>query len=280
MAVRYAYDSGAIHLRKSTQRTAFARYDYDAYGNITSEQTFATSLLSFSQAQAISAAQPLRYAGYVWDAETKLYYCSARYYDPGTASFISRDPAKADGEKSPYMYCAGEPVGSVDLDGTSWTQKSLPVFAYKQISATCFYYALWAIIHYKKPSLAGGVNYLKRKLFSDSFSLLWWDRYLLKMKPFKIKSSYTKSVLSWKAVKKQIDSKSPILAGGFANSIRHAFTISGYKYQKTSHYVLIGTWGGKKWRNYEQLNTKKGISWDNYNHISWRSLSWYGFKNI
>ena len=95
----------------------FARYDYDAYGNITSSQVFATTLITLAQAQEISDAQPLRYAGYVWDAETGLYYCSQRYYDPTTASFISRDPAKADGEKSPYLYCAGEPVGGVDPSG-------------------------------------------------------------------------------------------------------------------------------------------------------------------
>ena len=95
----------------------FARYDYDAYGNITSSQVFATPMITLTQAQEISDAQPLRYAGYVWDAETGLYYCSQRYYDPATASFISRDPAKADGEKSPYLYCAGEPVGSSDPSG-------------------------------------------------------------------------------------------------------------------------------------------------------------------
>ncbi|MCL2882439.1 MAG: RHS repeat-associated core domain-containing protein [Coriobacteriia bacterium] len=101
---------------RDTSGTTFARYDYDAYGNITSSQTFATALITLEQAQAI-AVQPLRYAGYVWDAETGLYYCSQRYYDPSTMSFISRDPAKADGEKSPYLYCTGEPVNGTDPSG-------------------------------------------------------------------------------------------------------------------------------------------------------------------
>jgi len=100
-----------------TNGAAFARYEYDAYGNITSSQTFATSFVSLALAQQVSLAQPLRYAGYVFDAETGLYYCSARYYDPSTASFISRDLAKADGEKSLYMYCAGEPVNFTDNSG-------------------------------------------------------------------------------------------------------------------------------------------------------------------
>ena len=108
---------GDVRELRDTLGAVFARYDYDAYGNITSTQTFATTLLTLAQAQAVSAAQPLRYAGYVWDPESKLYYCSQRYYDPSTASFISRDPAKADGEKSPYLYCAGEPVGKTDPSG-------------------------------------------------------------------------------------------------------------------------------------------------------------------
>jgi len=108
---------GDVRELRDTNGVAFARYDYDAYGNITSDQEFATSLITLALAQQISAIQPLRYAGYVFDAETGYYYCSQRYYDPTTASFISRDPAKADGEKSPYMYCAGEPVNSIDPSG-------------------------------------------------------------------------------------------------------------------------------------------------------------------
>lgn len=46
-----------------------------------------------------------------------MYYCSQRYYDPHTLSFISKDPARADGEKSAYLYCGGEPIGNVDPSG-------------------------------------------------------------------------------------------------------------------------------------------------------------------
>jgi RHS repeat-associated protein len=44
-------------------------------------------------------------------------YCSQRYYDPATASFITKDPAKADGKGSAYQYCGGDPVGQVDPSG-------------------------------------------------------------------------------------------------------------------------------------------------------------------
>ena len=110
---------GDVRELRDLSGVAFARYDYDAYGNITSSQTFATALISLVQAQAISEIQPLRYAGYVFDSETRLYYCSQRYYDPSVGAFISKDPAKAGGEKSAYGYCGGEPINWVDPSGLS-----------------------------------------------------------------------------------------------------------------------------------------------------------------
>ena len=59
----------------------------------------------------------LRYASYAYDAESGLYYCSARYYDPATRQWTTGDPAKADGEESAYQYCEGDPVGEIDPSG-------------------------------------------------------------------------------------------------------------------------------------------------------------------
>ena len=59
----------------------------------------------------------LRYAGYVYDSESGLYYCTARYYDPATRQWTTADSAKADGEESAYQYCGGDPVGSRDPEG-------------------------------------------------------------------------------------------------------------------------------------------------------------------
>ena len=70
----------------------------------------------------------LRYASYVWDAESALYYCSARYYDPATRQWTTGDPAKADGEESPYQYCGGEPVGEVDPTGLANHRSSVTVW--------------------------------------------------------------------------------------------------------------------------------------------------------
>jgi RHS repeat-associated protein len=59
----------------------------------------------------------IRYAGYVYDAATGLYYVGARYYDPETRQFTSRDPARADGAESAYQYASGNPVLSRDPSG-------------------------------------------------------------------------------------------------------------------------------------------------------------------
>jgi len=68
-------------------------------------------------AATIAEANVLRYAGYCFDEHSGLYYLSQRYYDPATCQFITKDPAKADGEESAYQYCGGDPVGKVDPSG-------------------------------------------------------------------------------------------------------------------------------------------------------------------
>lgn len=98
--------------------TAFALYLYDAYGNPTGTETTSTpGGLSAPDAAMIAAIQPLRYAGYSFDAFSGLYYLSARYYDPASCQFVSKDPAKADGEESSYQYCRGDPIGGTDPSG-------------------------------------------------------------------------------------------------------------------------------------------------------------------
>ena len=108
---------------------AFAAYHYDTWGlpqgpgsYATGIWTASTSLISLTLAGQIAGGQALRYGSYVYDPESDLYYCSARYYDPATRQWTTADSAKADGEQSPYQYCAGNPVLAVDPMGTCWTE--------------------------------------------------------------------------------------------------------------------------------------------------------------
>ncbi len=108
----------------------FAAYRYDEWGNPTGAGSHATgiwtastSLISTQLAGEIASRQILRYASYAWDAESGLYYCSARYYDPVTRQFTTKDEVKADGEESACQYCGGDPVGLIDSTGR-YTKKT------------------------------------------------------------------------------------------------------------------------------------------------------------
>ncbi|MFJ3387782.1 RHS repeat-associated core domain-containing protein [Lysinibacillus sp. NPDC086135] len=72
------------------------------------------NLLSAEPVDSRIKEQPMRYAGYVYDAETKQYYLQARYYDPATARFISRDP---DLGPSYNTYGDDNPITKTDPDG-------------------------------------------------------------------------------------------------------------------------------------------------------------------
>ncbi|MEB6334254.1 RHS repeat-associated core domain-containing protein [Serratia rhizosphaerae] len=56
-------------------------------------------------------ANPLRFQGQYFDAETGLHY--NRYYDPQTGSYISQDPIGLVGGMNPYRY-APNPLGWAD----------------------------------------------------------------------------------------------------------------------------------------------------------------------
>ena len=77
---------------------AFAGYRYDPWGLPLAAGTMnqSTNLISSNLAMAMASRQVLRYASYAFDAESQLYYCSARYYDPSTWQWTTGDPAKAD----------------------------------------------------------------------------------------------------------------------------------------------------------------------------------------
>ncbi len=105
----------------------FAAYRYDPWGQPQGNGNYKTgiwtytdtnSLIDSTTAGQIADRQVLRYAGYVYDADSGLYYCQARYYDPATEQWLSPDLAKADGEESAYQYCGGDPVNHVDPSGT------------------------------------------------------------------------------------------------------------------------------------------------------------------
>ncbi len=83
------------------KKNVLARYEYDVFGAVRSETGTSDNVRKFT--------------GKEYDADVKLYYYSARYYDPYIGRFTSRDPAK-DGVNW-YAYVANNPLKFIDPTG-------------------------------------------------------------------------------------------------------------------------------------------------------------------
>lgn len=96
----------------TTGGTKVGGYAYDAWGNCTI--TLNTN--------GIATRNPIRYRGYYYDEDTKLYYLNARYYCPEWRRFISPDdtgyldPESVNGQNL-YTYCNNDPVNYADHSG-------------------------------------------------------------------------------------------------------------------------------------------------------------------
>jgi RHS repeat-associated protein len=82
-------------------------YEYDAFGN-----SFTTSETKLNN---------YLYRGEQFDPDLGLYYLRARYYNPLTGRFMSRDPNEG---RLPdpkilhkYLYAGGDPVNAIDPRG-------------------------------------------------------------------------------------------------------------------------------------------------------------------
>ncbi|MEK5269163.1 MULTISPECIES: RHS repeat domain-containing protein [unclassified Heyndrickxia] len=84
-------------------------YTYDAYGNVLTETG------------EIAKYNPIRYAGYYYDAETKDYYLKARYYNPANGTFLAMDPQPGQDSdpvsQNGYTYAKNNPVMLTDPNG-------------------------------------------------------------------------------------------------------------------------------------------------------------------
>lgn len=93
---------GSVRLTTGSTGTTTSTTTWDAYGN----EVGATG------------TRPTRFAygGATRDPETGLLYLRARYYDPETAQFLTRDPLELS-TGSPYGYVGNSPLNGVDPTG-------------------------------------------------------------------------------------------------------------------------------------------------------------------
>lgn len=93
---------GATRLLTGTTGAATATFSYAPYGGLEGKTGTATT--------------PLGFAGQYTDAETGLQYLRARFYDPGTGQFMSRDPIEGL-TRRPYSYGLDNPLNRIDPSG-------------------------------------------------------------------------------------------------------------------------------------------------------------------
>lgn len=123
-STRYIYGPGGIPIEQVTAGGATTYYHHDQLGStrmLTDSSGKVTGTFSYTPygAPAGSTGEqttPLGYAGQYTDPVSGLQYLRARYYDPATGQFISRDPLNAV-TRSPYGYVANNPLNGSDPTG-------------------------------------------------------------------------------------------------------------------------------------------------------------------
>jgi RHS repeat-associated protein len=104
----YSYDGmGSVRQLTNTSGTVTDSYEYDAFGNqISHTGTTPNNYL---------------YRGEQYDSDLGLYYLRARYYNPATGRFMSRDPNDGDitdpATLHKYLYANSDPVDRTDPSG-------------------------------------------------------------------------------------------------------------------------------------------------------------------
>ena len=104
----YGYDGGG-NVRQLTNSlgTVTDKYEYDAFGN----DVYHTG----------TTPNNYLYRGEQFDSDLGLYYLRARYYNPSTGRFLSRDPEdgkiKISATLHKYLYASGDPVNRIDPTG-------------------------------------------------------------------------------------------------------------------------------------------------------------------
>ena len=104
----YGYDgAGSVRQLTNSAGAVTDEYEYDAFGNSFTKQG--------------TTPNNYMYRGELYDSDLNLYYLRARYYNPQTGRFLSRDPE--DGNPTDpkslhkYLYAGGDPVNMIDPMG-------------------------------------------------------------------------------------------------------------------------------------------------------------------
>ncbi len=92
------------------------KYYYDAFGNVLETVDAANQAITPGKSKST-----LKYRGYEYDEETKLYYLNCRMYDPAIARFLQEDTYRGQANDplslNLYSYCVNNPIRYTDPTG-------------------------------------------------------------------------------------------------------------------------------------------------------------------
>jgi len=114
----YQYDGGgSVRQLTNSVGQVTDSYEYDAFGNsFTKQGTTPNNYL---------------YRGEQYDPDLGLYYLRARYYNPATGRFLSRDPIdhglKNSNDLHKYLYANGDPINASDPSGRATLENAYTV---------------------------------------------------------------------------------------------------------------------------------------------------------
>ena len=125
--------------------TIVVRYSYDSWGNLL-KITDGSGNDKTNDTAFVGYKTPLRYRGYYYDSETKLYCLQSRYYNPEWGRFLNADAIVINtlNGTNIFAYCDNNPVMLADLNGNcpycgikSYNAASMPWSAYQQHLKYC-----------------------------------------------------------------------------------------------------------------------------------------------
>ncbi|HEX5592036.1 MAG TPA: RHS repeat-associated core domain-containing protein [Solirubrobacterales bacterium] len=109
---------GSTRMLTNSSGESTASFSYAPYGSL--------------EAKTGTATTPLGFAGQYTDTESGLQYLRARFYDPGTGQFMTRDPFVAH-TRTPYAYGLDDPLRFIDPSGLSCVERFGPLGVYPNI---------------------------------------------------------------------------------------------------------------------------------------------------
>ena len=169
----YGYDGfGTVRQLTNAAGTVTDSYEYDAFGN---------ELNSTG-----STPNEMLYRGEQYDSDLGLYYLRARWYNPATGRFMSRDPNEGQSiipaTLHKYLYAAGDPINRVDPSGKDdyeeydfLSSRSEEVLSEPEEDDCAAYEAYWELLTQRAPEQS--YPYAIVNVYNELGEILSWTTY-------------------------------------------------------------------------------------------------------